>query len=174
MKAADFVRCSQPLTYRTDVPGFDLASIGTCFFVKFRHRHWAITATHAFALHGKRADDLVIPRGEDSLAGLVLFSAIELGTDDPYDNAFADLTVFEVGEPPVHESDLCAFDLDMFPPLLDFADVQAGDDVLVPGYPLGGGLENGIDFDVGIVSRQRFNGLGTYVGPDSSRWMHRP
>jgi len=155
MKAVDLLRCSQPLTFVQDVAGYELSAAGTCFIVKLANRHWVVTATHAHAMDGKRDASLLVPRGDDCLDGLALGGAIEIRSTDAFDNAFADLTIFEVIEPLAHEPGLAVLDLDEYAFVQDFADALPGDDVLASGYPLSG-LDNEIDYDQRSVKRQRF------------------
>lgn len=85
-------------------------------------------------------------------------------------NAFTDVTVFEVLEPLTHETDLCVMDLVTYASGLD-REPAIGDDVLASGYPVAG-LDNEIDYETGMVSRQRFCAQGEYVGPADSRCVH--
>ena len=90
----------------------------------------------------------LIPRGDTTLDGLVLGTAIELGSDHPEDTAFADITVFEVAEPFAHETQLAALDLDEYAFVQDWDALHAGDDVMLSGYPQSG-CENEITTSAG-------------------------
>jgi hypothetical protein len=157
-----------PLGARSQMPGYEYFTGGTCFLARRKRRLFVVTARHA--LRDKPGEDVWVPHNADTLEPLPLRSLVETAPLNDDAHSAADIAAFEVEERRVSGALAPQINLSAVA-FWNPANAKSRTEVVFAGFPKAG-LANSVDYEARTISRQRFIGRGRYA-ESSGQWMHR-
>jgi hypothetical protein len=169
LKLLAILKCARPVLFANADPQYPLSVGGSAFVVKFRDRHFAVTAKHVLRAGGFDASQVRIQYRPDSNNFLPLEQVYWLQSENADDTDQFDLAIWRMNEAAVR---LEAFG-DYLPYNLlgiDSVTLYGGrSHYLFRGYPT---IFRSVDYELRNFQLDSISGRAMYVGPTTSAFTH--
>jgi hypothetical protein len=163
------LHCSRPVLFQNAVATYPFSIGGTAFIVKFRNRHFVLTAKHVLNMGGFRPEQFRVQYRADRKGFLPLRSLYWLSGDDTEDTDQFDLAAWDVDEN-VLDVDLFGddmpYELHQWDNLTIFS---ARSHYLYRGFPT---IMRALDYDALTIHQGALSSRARYVGPTPYAHIH--
>jgi hypothetical protein len=168
-KLLSILHCSRPVLFQNADPGFPFSIGGTAFIVRFRKRHFVITAKHVLTMNGFQPEQFRIQYRADSKAFLPLKSVYWLRRSDEDDTDQFDLAAWDVDENAINVDLFCddlPYELRQSDNLTVFG---ANSHYLYRGFPT---FMRSVDYGGSTIKQGSISSRAQYRGPTPYTHIH--
>jgi hypothetical protein len=168
-KLLSILHCSRPVLFQNADPQFPFSIGGTAFIVRFRNRHFVITAKHVLTMNGFRPEQFRIQYRADGKKCLPLRSVYWLRSGNTDDTDQFDLAAWDVDEDAINV-DLFGDDLPYGLREWDNLTVfGANSHYLYRGFPT---FMRSVDYSGSTIQQGSISSRARYVGPTPYAHIH--
>jgi hypothetical protein len=169
MKLLAILNCARPVLFANTDPQYPYSIGGSAFVVKFRDRHFAVSAKHVLRAGGFEASQVRVQYRPDSNSFLPLEQVYWLQGEDQDDTDQFDIAIWSMNE--------AALDLEAFGEYLpynllgiDSVTLYGGNShYLFRGYPE---MLRTVNFELGEFQLGSISARAMYIGPATSAFTH--